>query len=239
MTSRSTIERPAIARSMSAWPSTSSSWDSSAGSPAASSGSVIGRPAIRSASLRAIVATQGCGRSGVWQLSWRRQARTAASWAASSAPPDWPRTPCASRRHCARTRPQSHSATNYLVERCNELNAQEGLPSMNLTLESDSARGVRRAGPCLRPSDGGVRIRTVARRHRVAGGPARARGPAPAGRRVRDRQELHAAAGPRLRRHGVRHLAGDGGRGAGEGRGARRRAAWPTCGACRSSASTT
>ena len=50
-----------------------------------------------------------------------------------------PSTPCASRRHCARTRPQSQSATDHLVERCNELNAQEGLPSMTLTLESDSA----------------------------------------------------------------------------------------------------
>ena len=40
-----------------------------AGSPAASSGSGMGRAAIRRASLRAIVATQGWGRSGVRQLS--------------------------------------------------------------------------------------------------------------------------------------------------------------------------
>ena len=109
-------------------------------------------------------------------------------------------------------------------ECCNELTAQEGLPSMNITLASDSAGAYAVLAPAydLLTAEYAygpwlAAIEWLAR-------PSRARGPAPAGRRLRHRQELHAAAGPRLRRHRLRHLAGDGGRGAREGRGPRGRA---------------
>ena len=109
-------------------------------------------------------------------------------------------------------------------QRCNELNGQEGLPSMTSTLESDATRAYAVLAPAYDLLTAEYAYGPWLHRHRACRARPRARRGPPARRRLRHRQELPAPTRARLPGHGLRHLAGHGG-----ARVALRREVVPTC----------